>query len=497
MSKRLAVLLVLAAAIAGCGNGDDRTTHVPNVDGLWRESAAVASRNDCVGIPAPVIPACTRDVTQFQDQAIWQAQCADAGSYYGSVSREGEVALDETHTTDLSGSCKLQINTSIDFFACDVGNNEASQSDNTRLIDIEPQGDCPLPPTCVGAGRGRPCASNSDCPTNGRCNLAVCIGGYDKDNTACTTDENCLGCKDLTGDGDTDDPAECDQGICSRPACVGGGNAGATCASSAECAGGSCSRPLCAGGLRDTLACDNNGDCPGGKCNGAIETCHIVMASTLTRRPGTCFGGANDGKSCVAAADCRPGTCVTTVCEAGTRNGLACAADANCPVQCVAGKCDGGPNEGANCASDAECPFYGCDNAGLQFCNTGPRNNLTCTSGSDCPCTNPADSANCPAEGSRCVPRTSCSGGTRFNQVCTTSAECPVFTCGTSVCSGGSNGGAPCLSNEDCDGGSCVDRPFCQGGERDGKTCSSGSDCPGGECFEQARPCSGDINIPS
>ena len=53
------------------------------------------------------------------------------------------------------------------------------------------------------------------------------------------------------------------------------------------------------------------------------------------------------------------------------------------------------------------------------------------------------------------------------------------------VCAGGDNAGAPCLTDDDCPGGSCtVDKPIqlCSGGDRNVEPCSDDSDCPDGTC---------------
>ncbi|HYD50458.1 MAG TPA: hypothetical protein VEB21_19035 [Terriglobales bacterium] len=483
MIKRLAVLLVVAG-IAGCGDSGDsdgRPESVPNAAGIWRESAAAIQRNDCTGFTVPPVAACSRVMSQRTDDVGLSSQCDDGAVFQGGIGLDGHIEAKSVSSFDLPGRCSVEIETHLDFFACDVGANNSSESDALRLMRLKPSGDCSLPPTCIGgSARGRACTTNADCPGNGRCNVSVCVGG-DNDNLACTGDEGCP------------------NGFCSSAVCAGGTNDGTSCASNADCPDGECNRPVCIGGTDDGQACESDDDCPAGECNATINSCIVVMASTWTRRPGTCFGGANDGRPCVGAADCRPGTCVSTVCGGGAREGLACTNGGNCPVACVPGgagsTCAGGARDGESCTVDTDCTLFECRMAtpALRFCNTGVRSNLACTVDTDCPCDDEITPGNCPS--GRCAARNSCSGGINVNAACNSANDCPVFACGSSFCDGGSGDGQPCTTDVDCGGGSCVDRPFCEGGTEAGRSCDGDGDCPGGACVTQARTCSHELSI--
>ena len=142
------------------------------------------------------------------------------------------------------------------------------------------------------------------------------------------------------------------------------------------------------------------------------------------------------------------------LCSVGTRDGLSCEGDQNCPGgTCVIaqGVCDGGDDDGLTC----DCAGGTCSDA--PACTDDPSFG-TCNGGS--------------VAGACCDVATNCAGG----HTCRGTAR---------VCLGGDNKGFSCLSDTHCPSSQCVSTgKFCDAGDFADYSCVDDADCPSGACVQ-------------
>jgi len=236
---------------------------------------------------------------------------------------------------------------------------------------------------------------------------------------------------------------------CPSSRCIGGANAGGSCASDSDCPGGSCFMNRCVDGPNAGAACETNADCTGGAPN---ANC-VQQAG----RKSFCDGGSQAGNFCPSLCDTTGGQCSTI-------------GDPTCPRTCV-----GGTNPGTHCTP-----------AGGQCLGGG-----VCTNH----CVPVPNSPACPPAG-RCVrwsadPTTGTCVATDDNPHCETVADCPttkycigdpenqtgssVDSCGGQVilddcCLGGFDAG-PCLVWDTCD----TTHHVCVRTHREGQTATCGN----------------------
>jgi hypothetical protein len=142
--------------------------------------------------------------------------------------------------------------------------------------------------------------------------------------------------------------------------------------------------------------------------------------------------------------------------------------------------CSAGTRDGLDCASDDECPGGVCVLA-QGVCND--------TDGFACAC--PAGTCGGTPVCSDDASFGTCSGGAFAGECCDQDFNCDAGTgCVGSqkVCVGGQSQGLPCLRNEHCVGGTCRSTGrfclgTCQSGSSAGDLCTSSDDCGGAECF--------------
>lgn len=147
------------------------------------------------------------------------------------------------------------------------------------------------------------------------------------------------------------------------------------------------------------------------------------------------------------------------LCSAGSRDGLACESDDDCPgggVCVIAqGVCDGGTDDGLLC----DCPAGTCVEAPV--CSLDPSFGT-------------------------------CAGGTSAGFCCDVSFNCvdgSPCVGSSKVCVGGDFAGFACLRDDHCTGSTCESTGrFCVGGDFEFFSCNDDSDCPGGSCSGVALP---------
>ncbi len=304
-------------------------------------------------------------------------------------------------------------------------------------------GNCATTACVGGANDGQPCLTGTDCPAPGMCNatIGVCLGGPFNGN-ACKKVADCNGCVKNPpvgscaivqsgsfaiqvpingvcaprsfppGDFDCVTDAECHT-------CVGGSN-GQICRQDSDCAGGTCSGAgTCQlAGLKFELSAPD----ANGVSNITIPKSSLILNPTSLTQLGqtVCIVAGGDG---IGKIDCKGGSSnlsstvvrdhntTAQICLSGTKKGMACKANGDCPnftsgqgcnlgnsannptpgpnnlpndptctnkllqpdgsysFACLEGtkQCAGGMNPGALCTSDADCsPGVACI-----FCNIG------------------------------------------------------------------------------------------------------------------------------
>lgn len=382
----------------------------------------------------------------------------------------------------------------------DIGNPCSSDADCTgSCVDALPGGyctnvcrsdaDCPGASSCIPVGRGqsicfancdpaateRTCRAGYGCSTSFRLPGNVCYPGC-ADDSDCSGSSQCDPTGGGAGAGACFDPAASIGDACTDDAqcpasgfCLGedfAGWPGGACigfgcdpASGTGCADGSVCIPAGGGGgggacveactidsdCRDSYSCGpssdypdrlfcqpgcrTDADCSGGRvCNPTLGTCDVAFDSTEYGQPCSTVSGA-----------CRGGTCMTEF-ESGFPGSY-----------CAYSGCDpSAADAGDGCPGDGVCSVIG----GEPTCLDG------CTNDSDCRTPDyaclPVDAAQ-PDRGSACTPS------------CTSDAACandgtmgaPLFSCnpGTGLCRDpfeAARLGEPCVSVDDCPGGSCL-----------------------------------------
>jgi len=137
------------------------------------------------------------------------------------------------------------------------------------------------------------------------------------------------------------------------------------------------------------------------------------------------------------------------LCSAGSRDGLACASDGDCPAgACVIaqGVCDGGADDGLPC----DCAGGICGSSvgtGFAVCVSGPQAGEQCDQASNC------------AGGRPCIgAQKVCLGGTNKGFSCLHDAQCPASVCSSTgrFCDGGDFDGYACVDDADCSAGRCA-----------------------------------------
>jgi hypothetical protein len=267
----------------------------------------------------------------------------------------------------------------------------------------------------------------------------------------CYQEQECIDCTDVVKNGDETD-VDCGGGTC--PAC----DLGKSCNVSADCATTQC----LAGVLDPAKLCCNLAGC-GGPCG----ACDLPYAKGSCQPMPSSFAGL---PACGAGQLCNGGG--SYVSDNG-KGGLA--ATCNNSTQCYNSTCFAGLCKLNNidwCEKDIECVSGRCFQNQCQACVTG----ADCASGScsigicklpgGSPCASPAECVLGICTGGYCV----MPNGTG----CGSDADCASRFCNSSnVC-------APCSSNNDCPGTTCVNNIFCKAPL--GTYCTADIQCESGNC---------------
>lgn len=389
-----------------------------------------------------------------------------------------------------------------------------------------------------GGGGGGPCAAAADCPVPAdECQAATCVGGVcgtapvadgEAANTQAAGDCKKVLCQagaPVSSDDDTDVPD--DGKDCTIDGCSAGVKTTEPAAAGTACAqtGKVCD------GEGECVECISNADCadPEPLCDAASHTC-IPIDCTNAVKDGNetdvdCGGlcaPCDDGKACVAAADCQSGVCTGAVCQPpacddGVKNGAETGTDCggiDCPKcgpdegcdsgdDCVGGECTGmGGTCVPNCVDQAK------DNDETDVDCGGPTC-AKCGIGKQCD----AADANCVAGAycdmmGVCAPKKANAGECMASNECT-SAHCVDGVCCNVACAGlcaacalpGSVGmcapqpvGAD--PDDECAGNGGSD--VCDGGggcaKATGSTCAANGECATGHCVDGVccdTPCNG------
>jgi len=94
--------------------------------------------------------------------------------------------------------------------------------------------------------------------------------------------------------------------------CIGGDDAGLSCATDSACPGGTCGIRTCVGGTNKTASCVDDGGCPGGACReGLFEFRDRVLdgVGPVVLVDGNCVGGTNTLATCTVDGECPQGQC--------------------------------------------------------------------------------------------------------------------------------------------------------------------------------------------
>ncbi|OIP30664.1 MAG: hypothetical protein AUK47_24565 [Deltaproteobacteria bacterium CG2_30_63_29] len=362
------------------------------------------------------------------------------------------------------------------------------------------------------------CAVNADCTDGGLCvddrassGLFICAGGLGE---ACTLDADCTStfCFDNNGQGVCSEcglAADCGlqldclyRGVEGYALCVGTGDLGAACQTTAQCAAGTfCNSNLCSECMTSSdcptnaacvndptagaficklplgAACANSTECASNYCYARgmgfsacslCETDADCTTGTCTfnwNDPyALCVGSGNLGDACTAGGDCDTGFCTNNFCSecgvaADCGAGGACVADpaGTSGLVCLDGY-------GTLCQTDADCGSGFCYDAGFySMCSE-------CLTDADCP-------------GQQCAFTLGryavCVGMAALGETCVNDSDCESEVCTNSVCS-------ECHSDGDCQADNiCGDDgsgySTCYGGLR--SPCDDNTQCVSGFCY--------------
>lgn len=140
--------------------------------------------------------------------------------------------------------------------------------------------------------------------------------------------------------------------------------------------------------------------------------------------------------------------------------------------------CSAGTRDGLTCAGDEECPNGGVCVIPLGVCSGGESDGFFCA----CPTSECVAEPVCPEDPSLGL----CLGGVFEDLCCPVSLNCfDGRPCAATqkLCIGGVNKGFPCITNAHCPRSLCRSTGrFCLGGDFDSFACVDDADCPGGEC---------------
>ncbi len=410
---------------------------------------------------------------------------------------------------------------------------------------------------CVGGtnGGGR-CSIPSNCPGGScethQCASDECLGGANEGNP-CTSDAQCTGgrCAETTDcASQCYDEAGAPQGPCWRQSdCAAGERCRGRCDTSDYCLYryNGAPLPLSAAGVstcvwsrfwsdavgtRDLLTGENASNielrslvylanelnsrpCP--VCGGFCDTDSAALSGVICE--GSCTGpetacrfGANTGSACVDNADCGGSRCDAVACRfdedcpSGTCDGAASpeCAGGTCVLDLI---CKGGNNDGNACriesatrfgTTSADCSPIGQPNlsgTGLQI-SWSPLSSEASTIGHLSPCTASGYEnydCNCVLGGGLTKNRpNSCRAACNDPDPAYFARPCSRFT----QCVGGTENGASCDEDSDCDGGTCSGQPGscgvgstgtctvrrCSGGPSAGARCFIDDQCPASDC---------------
>jgi len=376
------------------------------------------------------------------------------------------------------------------------------------------------------------CNDNNDCEY-GTCVDGECIGGECSSDEECDDANVCNGVEECTADAECTNPDDlvCDNFCDPIDGCI-------DCLQDSDCSYGTCSpEGVCVGG-----ECTSDGDCDDGdECNG-LETCtnegvcidgeDLVCDDFCNPLIGCveCLTGDDcPFGTCSGTGDCLPGGCsgngdcddenICTGVETCTNEGrctepddlecddfcdpvegcVECLANDDCPFgTCVEGACAAG-----DCSSDADCDdddictgVETCTNEGvctdpvnlecLELCDP-LLGCVECLINADCPfgtCSGPGECLDGGCIGDAdCNDQNICTGV----ETCTAEGECTEpddLECPEACDS--NLGCVECLTNADCDFGTCIEGA-CAAGD-----CSSNADCDDDDVCNGVEICTND-----
>ena len=422
------------------------------------------------------------------------AEC-DPGAHCDGVCLENlpNGAVCDEASDCLSGHCQ-------NGFCCGSGDCCTVAGDCPATYTADPV--CDFPTTCQGTADKAQCVSNvcgtrQDAPDDSACTSAVlskdcglfpsvfCNGGAAQTEPPCATS--------CTGDGQCDEPAHCDGGLCLADL-----PRGAACDEASDCQSGHCQNGFCCAAGD---CCAATGDCPA--TYRRAPSCDTASTCQGTRQDATCVlnqcgisANVPDDTGCgtgVMAKDCAPFL----------------------PVFCTGDPSQVEPACAQSCTNDTQCTDgFHCDGT----CQPDRVDGLSCDEHSDCVgghCQN----GFCCATGDCCGVAADCPATWRLAPVCDTvpscqghriDATCTAHVCGSTgsldddagcgsglvanacglylpvLCTGATQQTAPvcpttcasdaaCDANAHCDGTCVADLP-------NGSPCDETSDCTSGHC---------------
>lgn len=226
-----------------------------------------------------------------------------------------------------------------------------------------------------------------------------------------------------------------------------------------------------------------------------------TVLATVTRTPtfrmgGTetflCSAGTRDGLECANDPDCPGGVCVLAqgICRGGGRDGDYCEETSDCGEggACLLSHrvCLSGDKEGVSCLGNDQCPDSECISSGL-FCDGGDFDLYACIN--DDSCIGEIESGIC-----RSPFVLLCNGGRNDGALCRSDLECPAGTCvvAQGACAEVQNTALPCQGDIQCPGGACIfSSRICSGGVNKSLPCLGQGNCPGASCVATGRVCAG------
>jgi hypothetical protein len=317
--------------------------------------------------------------------------------------------------------------------------------------------DCPGGLLCDTAldehGRCVECLLDEDCDASEGCREGACV-------SLCTTDNDCAGlhCEVLSGQCvECLIPDHCALGfVCdAQHACVPGCRTARDCPANQKCAADLGPNGTCVDCLQDA-------DCPAGKCvqNRCLAACRADSDCVI----GYCDLSSGRCVECLQDDQCGAGRlCSDGFCAPGCRDASGCVPPLICDLSTSPGRC-------VQCLSDNDCPGGTCQTGSCVY--PGKQCGDSCTAGgNEC-----AQNLLCGLFFQICLPQ------------CSNDADCPgssclilsgtfgiCISCPPAACS------PPCLPDEECQDGQCVDRCF--------PPCDFGSACSDGDCLPAASDC--------